>query len=161
VYAVSLTNNSSTKFSNVQFELLSGGIFGSMSTATSGFAMTNVTPFNLINLVKLPPVSGVIGNGTFTNALNMCIRQYTSPNQVVEVRWMKDGKVICRDTLRFNCIGHPTAVGCSQPLEGTLECLKDGTVKYNFRIQNNSNFDATGFNISPTASNVTFSQDSF
>jgi len=160
-YSVSLTNNSSTKFSNVQFELLSGGIFGSMSTATSGFAMTNVTPFNLINLVKLPPVSGVIGNGTFTNALNMCIRQYTSPNQVVEVRWMKDGKVICRDTLRFNCIGHPTAVGCSQPLEGTLECLKDGTVKYNFRIQNNSNFDATGFNISPTASNVTFSQTAF
>ncbi|MEX2089125.1 MAG: SdrD B-like domain-containing protein, partial [Bacteroidota bacterium] len=161
-YAISLTNSSSTVFSNIQFELLSGGMFSTVNTtAVPGWGFTNITPNNLINLVKFPIGQG-IGQGAFSSILNMCVRQYTSPNQIVEVRWMKDGQVLCRDTLRFECVTPPIPTdACSQIINDTLICLPNGTLQYNFRIQNNSNIVSTGFGIFPTTPGVSFSQTLF
>lgn len=161
-YSISLTNNSSTVFSNIEFELLSGGMYSTVSTTSSpSWGFTNITPNNLINLVKFPIAQG-IGHGTFSNVLDMCIRQYSSPNQIIEVSWIKDGKVICRDTLRFQCV--PTVIktdSCSQVINGTLICLPNGTFQYNFRVQNNSNINSTGYGIYPTTPGVLFSQTIF
>ncbi|HEY3372513.1 MAG TPA: SdrD B-like domain-containing protein [Prolixibacteraceae bacterium] len=160
-YSISLTNNSSLVFSNVEFELLSGGMFGTMSASSAGWGFTNVAPNNLLNLVKLPLSQG-IGNGTFNNVLDVCIRQYSSPNQVVEVRWMNHGKVVCRDTLRFECIKVPPVTDdCSQITGGILTCLPNGTFQYDFRVQNNSNINSTGFKINPTTPGLVFSQTDF
>jgi hypothetical protein len=161
-YSISLTNNSSMVFSNVEFELLSGGMYSTVATTSSpGWGFTNITPNNLINLVKFPIAQG-IGHGTFSNVLDMCIRQYSSPNQIIVVNWIKDGKVICRDTLRFQCV--PTVIktdSCSQVINGILKCLPNGTFQYNFRVQNNSTINSTGYGIYPTTPGVSFSQTIF
>lgn len=161
-YSVSLSNNSSKVFSNVEFELLSGGMFSTVSTTTSpGWGFTNVFPNNIIKLVKFP-LTGGIANGNYSNVLDMCIRQYSSPNQVVAVRWIKDGQVICTDTLMFECAPlEPKIDSCSQAINGTLTCLPNGTYKYDFRVQNNSNIMSTGYGIYPTTPGVTFSQTIF
>ncbi|MBA4251862.1 MAG: hypothetical protein C0425_08355 [Chlorobiaceae bacterium] len=161
-YSITLTNNSSTVFSNIEFELLSGGMFSTITTTSSpGWGFTNVSPNNLINLVKFPPFQG-IGQGTFNNVLNMSIRQYSSSSQVIEVRWIKDGEVICRDTLRFECVtpNLPTD-SCSQVINGSLICLPNGTIQYNFQVQNNSNITSSGFGIYPSTPGITFSQTNF
>ncbi len=161
-YSISLTNNSSTKFSNVEFELLSGGMFSTVSTTSApGWGFTNVFPNNVIKLVKFPLTSG-IATGNYSDVLDMCIRQYTSPNQVVAVRWIKDGQVICTDTLKFECAPlEPKIDSCSQAINGTLTCLPNGTYKYEFRVQNNSSIMSTGYGIYPTTPGVTFSQTIF
>lgn len=161
-YDISLTNNSSMVFSNIEFELLSGGMYSTYATTSGpGWAFTNIFPNNLINLVKFPIAQG-IGNGTFNNILDLCIRQYSSPNQIIEVRWIKDGQVICRDTLRFECdsLYNPTD-SCSQVINDTLICLPNGTVQYNFQVQNNSNIISTGYGIHPTTPGVIFSDTLF
>ncbi len=164
-YDVTLMNNSSTTFSNIEFALLSGGMFSTVATtAAPGWGFTNVFPNNLINLVKFVVPAGVvpIGTGAFSNVLDMCIRQYTSPNQVVEVRWIKNGVVMCRDTLRFTCVPTDTAKNnCSQLIHDTLTCMPNGTIRFTFQVQNNSTINATGFGIHPTTPGVTFSDTLF
>ncbi len=161
-YDISLTNNSNIVFSNIEFELLSGGMYSTYATTSvPGWAFTNIFPNNLINLVKFPITQG-IGQGIFNNVLDLCIRQYTSPNQVIEVRWIKDGQVICRDTLRFECDSLYNPIDtCSQVINDTLICLSNGTVQYNFQVQNNSNINATGYGIHPTTPGVIFSDTLF
>jgi len=161
-YSISLTNNSSTVFSSVEFQLLSGGMYSTVSTTSApGWAFTNVSPNYLINLVKLPFGQG-IGHGIFNSVLDMCIRQYPDSNQVIAVKWVKDGKVICTDTLRFECVQlSPKTDTCSQVINGTLTCLKNGTVQYVFRVQNNSVINSTGFGIFPMTPGVSFSKTIF
>ena len=161
-YAISLMNNSSMAFSSVQFVLLSGGMFSTVATTSaSGWGFTNIFPNNLINLVKFPFSSG-IGTGTFNNVLNMCIRQYSSASQVIEVRWIKNGQVVCRDTLQFNCTPTTTHTDtCSQAINGTVECLANGMLQYKFRVQNNSNINSSGYGIFPMTPGVTFSKTIF
>ncbi len=157
-YDISLVNNSSMIFSSVQFELISGGVFSNFTTSTSGWGFTNVWPNNSITLVKLPINSG-IGQGTFNNILNLSVSQYTNPVQTVVVRWMKNGVVMCTDTLRFPCI--PTAPpenDCSQLIDQTLTCRADGSFMFRFRVQNNSNIISTGYGINPVTPGVSFSK---
>jgi SdrD B-like domain/Secretion system C-terminal sorting domain len=161
-YSISLTNNSSTVFSSVELALLSGGMFSTVSTTSApGWGFTNISPNNLINLIKLPFGYG-IGNGTFNDVLDMCIRHYSDSTQIVEVRWIKDGQVVCRDTLRFNCVPTiPPTDTCSQLIDGTFDCLSNGTVQYIFRVQNNSAINSTGFGIFSMTPGVTFSKTIF
>ncbi|GMU88948.1 MAG: hypothetical protein AMXMBFR49_11560 [Chlorobiota bacterium] len=157
-YDISLANNSSMIFSSVQFELISGGVFSNFTTSTSGWGFTNVWPNNSITLVKLPVNSG-IGQGTFNNILNLSVSQYSNPVQTVVVRWMKNGVVMCTDTLRFPCI--PTAPpenDCSQLIDQTLTCRPDGSFMLRFRVQNNSNIISTGYGINPVTPGVSFSK---
>ncbi len=161
-YSISLTNNSSISFSSVQFELLSGGMFSTIgTTSVPGWGFTNVSPNNMINLVKLPLSQG-IGNGTYNNILDMCIRQYPDSNQVIAVKWIKDGQVVCTDTLRFVCVQlSPKTDTCSQVIDGAFTCLPNGKVQFVFRVQNNSIINSTGFGIFPMTPGVTFSKTIF
>lgn len=161
-YAITLHNESSVTFTNVEFELLSGGMFSTVATTTvPGWGFTNAFPNNVVNLVKFP-ISQGIGNGTFANILDLCVRQYSSPTQVIEVRWMKAGELFCSDTLTFECttLELPTD-SCSQVIEDELICLDNGTYQYTFRVQNNSNIASTGYGIYPTTTGVSFSQTLF
>lgn len=161
-YSISLTNNSSTVFSNVEFQLISGGMYSTVATTSApGWAFTNISPNNLINLVKLPFGQG-IGHGSFNNVLDMCIRHYYVADQVIAVKWIKDGVVVCTDTLKFQCT--PTVLPtdtCSQVIDGAMTCLQNGTVQYVFRVQNNSIINSTGFGIFPTTPGVSFSKTIF
>ncbi len=161
-YSISLTNNSATVFSSVQFQLLSGGMFSTVATTSApGWGFTNIAPNNMIDLIKLPFGQG-IGNGTFSNILDMCIRQYPDSNQVIAVKWIKNGQVICTDTLRFECIPTtPPTDTCSQVINGTMTCLQNGNVQYIFRVQNNSTINSTGFGIFPMTPGVSFSKTIF
>ncbi len=160
-YTVSLTNNSSMTFSRVDFQILSGGMFSNFSTVSApGWLLQNISPNDLIQLKKR--YGQQIGSGTFNDVLDMCIRHYPDSNQVVEVKWIKDGEVICRDTLRFNCISLETSTDtCSQVIDGTMTCLANGTVQYIFRIQNNSAIIANGFGIFPMTPGLAFSKTIF
>jgi|GEM_PF-1388104 len=161
-YSISLTNNSSMEFSHVEFELVSGGMFSTFSTSATGWGFTNAWPNNLIKLRKFPPFTQTIGQGTFSDVLDMCIRDYTSPNQVVAVRWMKNGEIVCTDTLMFECTSLDLQIdSCSQANNGTLICLPNGTFLYKFRVQNNSSIMSTGYGIYPTTPGVTFSKTLF
>lgn len=161
-YSISLTNISSMEFSHVEFELVSGGMFSAFSTSATGWGFTNAWPNNLIKLRKFPPFTETIGQGTFPDVLDMCIRDYTSPNQVVAVRWMNNGEVVCTDTLMFECTPLDLPIdSCSQANNGTLTCLPDGTFLYKFRVQNNSTIMSTGYGIYPTTPGVTFSKTLF
>ena len=161
-YSISLTNNSNTVFSSVEFQLISGGMYSTVSTTSApGWAFTNVSPNNLINLVKLPFGQG-IGLGTFNSVLDMCINQYPDSNQVIAVKWIKDGLVVCTDTLKFECISTVTSTDtCSQVIDGAMTCLQNGTIQYVFRVQNNSIINSTGFGIFPMTPGVSFSKTIF
>jgi hypothetical protein len=158
-YSVTLVNNSSTVFSNIEFALLSGGMYSTTATTSvPGWGFTNIFPNNLVNLVKFP-ISMGIGTGTFSNILNLCIRQYLNPTQKIEVRWIKAGRIICRDTLKFECLTPEVVTDpCSQVIKDTIFCLPDGTFQYNFQIQNNSSITSTGYGIFPTTTGAIFSQ---
>ncbi len=161
-YSISLTNTSSMEFSHVEFELVSGGMFSTFSTSATGWGFTNAWPNNLIKLRKFPPFTQTIGQGTFSDVLDMCIRDYSSPNQKVAVRWMQNGEVVCTDTLEFDCTPTETPIDdCSQANNGTITCLPNGTYLYKFRVQNNSNIMSTGYGIYPTTPGVTFSKTLF
>ncbi len=161
-YSISLTNNSSTVFSSVEFQLLSGGMFSTVATTSApGWGFTNISPNNLINLVRLP-FGQAIGHGTFNDVLDMCIRHYSDSTQKIEVRWIKNGQIVCRDTLRFECTPTvPPTDTCSQVIDGTLTCLANGNVRYIFRVQNNSTINSTGFGIFPMTPGASFSKSIF
>lgn len=157
-YDISLVNNSTMVFSSVQFELISGGVFSNFTASSAGWGFTNVWPNNSITLVKMPISTG-IGTGTYNNILNMSISQYTNPIQTIVVRWIKNGVVMCTDTLRYSCTPTvPAEDDCSQLINQTLTCRVDGSFMFKFRVQNNSSIISTGYGINPTTPGVTFSK---
>ena len=157
-YNISLVNNSTMVFSNVEFQLVSGGVFTNFTASNTGWGFTNLWPNNTINLVRMPISTG-IGNGTYNNILNVSISQYTNPIQTIIVKWIKNGVVMCTDTLQFTCIPTvPPANDCSQLIEQTLTCRPDGSFMFKFRVQNNSNITSTGYGINPTTPGVSFSK---
>ncbi|MBK6682457.1 MAG: T9SS type A sorting domain-containing protein [Ignavibacteriales bacterium] len=157
-YDISLVNNSTMVFTSVQFELISGGVFSNFTASSTGWGFTNVWPNNSITLVKMPISTG-IGTGTYNSILNMSISQYTNSIQTVVVRWIKNGVVMCTDTLRFTCIPTvPPEDDCSQLIDQTITCRADGSFMFKFRVQNNSSIISTGYGINPTTPGVTFSK---
>ena len=161
VYSISMTNNSSMVFSNIEFELLSGGMFSNFTTSQTGWGFTNVWPNNKINLIRVP-VSQGIGNGTFSNVLDLSISQYTNPLERIAVKWIKNGNVICTDTLLLNCVPALTPNdSCSQLIYDTTYCLATGGYRLVYRIRNNSNIITSGYGINTLTPGVTFSQTVF
>ncbi|MFT4770804.1 MAG: PKD repeat protein [Cryomorphaceae bacterium] len=62
---------------------------------TSGYTDTSLS--------FLPdPIGGSVPVGTFTLP-RICLETNTAPMQQIEVKWMKDGVVVCRDTLELFC----------------------------------------------------------
>ncbi|MCK6605833.1 MAG: T9SS type A sorting domain-containing protein [Ignavibacteriaceae bacterium] len=161
VYSISLQNNSSTVFSNVEFVIAGDGMFSNFTSSQAGWGFTNVWPNNRINLVRVPPSQG-IGNGSFNNVLDISVAQYTSPFQKIAVNWMKDGNILCSDTIILNCI--PTLTpddSCSQLLYDTAYCTAAGGYNLVYRIRNNSNIITSGYGIHSVTQGVTFSQNIF
>ncbi len=161
VYSISLTNNSSMVFSNIEFELLSDGMFSNFTTSQAGWGFTNVWPNNRINLIRVPSSQG-IGHGTFNNVLDLSIAQYTTPIERIAVKWIKNGNIVCTDTLLLNCIPALTPNdSCSQLIYDTAYCTAAGGYKLVYRIRNNSNIITSGYGIHPITPGVTFSQTVF
>jgi len=158
-FAVSLANNSSNIFTNVEFELISGGMFSNVSTPQPGWGFTNITPNNKVNLVSIPSSAG-IGQGTFNNVLNLKLENNSSGNQQIIVKWMQNCLEICRDTIDLNCSGTALGDSCSAFIFDTVICRVTG-LKLVYQIQNNSNVTASGYSITPTTPGAYFPKTMF
>lgn len=52
---------------------------------------------------------------------DICLQTDEAPNQLVEIKWMKDGEVVCRDTLSLFC-----EPGCGYMLDEVIDCTNTG-----------------------------------
>ena len=99
--------------------------FGSGWT-TSGFTGTDVS--------FLP--GAVFGNhaplGVF-GIPQICVQTDAAPNQQIEIKWMKDGEVVCRDTIETAC--EPP---CGYLLQESIECDPTGFWNFSALLKNTS-----------------------
>ncbi|MBI1268214.1 MAG: PKD domain-containing protein [Cryomorphaceae bacterium] len=61
----------------------------------------------------------------------ICIQTSVAPNQLVEVKWIHDGEVVCRDTLSLFC-----EPDCGYFKNEVIQCNTDGTWTFNADLVN-------------------------
>lgn len=147
-YDLNLINNAPANyFTQVRLKSEPGTIFSTWTATGSGWGSMNIFPSNEIQYVHS---SGFIPTGNQNNILNFCLAGFTTPQQKVFVEWMKDNDIVCVDTLTMNCPPREEPKNsCAQIINSSIECLANGTFKYNFQVQNNSNITTTGFMLNP------------
>ena len=134
-YAISLYNN----FGPNTFDGISVCMLSANTTMTitnpfgSGWYTDNYTP-TMIGLSVVPPWGTSIPTGTFTLP-TICITTSNAPPQLVEIKWMQDGQIICRDTIELSC--EPP---CGYITEDTLICQGTGGWVWQGSIKNTSAF---------------------
>jgi len=97
--------------------------FGSGWT-TAGYTGTEVS--------FLPDGPGFVPNGVFSLP-QICLQTNAPPSQLLEIKWMKDGEVVCRDTVSLFC--EPP---CGYIVQESVLC-DAGTWTYQGQITNTSN----------------------
>lgn len=146
-YTLNLINNfNSNYFTGVQTELITSGVQFGFQTAGAGWAFYGTS----LNTTWLPvPVGTKIPNAA-NGKINFTLTGYTTTPQKIVLRWMRGidrDTVVCTDTLLLNCVPpYPVTDTCSQFISVTTRCITGG-FEFKFKIQNNSNFNATGFMI--------------
>lgn len=111
--------------------------------AASGWFTTGYTG-TAVGFVPNPPAGG-IGMGVLTLP-KICIQTQQSPQQWIEIKWMKDGKVVCRDTLALHC--DPP---CGYLTNDAVLCEAPGTFLYTGTLYNTSGQTIQGAYVSFTA----------
>ncbi|MFA5010433.1 MAG: hypothetical protein WC644_00630 [Ignavibacteria bacterium] len=161
-YDLNLINNAPANyFTQVKLKTESGTMFSTWTAASgSGWGSMNIFPSNEIQYVHS---SGFIPTGNQNNILNFCLAGFTTSPQKILVEWIKDAEIVCIDTLTTTCPPREEPKNnCAQIINDSIECLANGTFKYNFQIQNNSNNTTTGFILNPISpSDLTLSPVNF
>lgn len=136
-YDISLFNNyANGYFDGINICMLSAGVTMTMNNPFgSGWFTNSLTP-TLIELTVAPPLGTSIPLGVVTLP-TICIQSDQAPPQFVEIKWMKDGEVVCRDTIELNC--EPP---CGYISAEAVECNVDGTGGWTYSgiIHNTSNY---------------------
>jgi PKD repeat protein len=65
----------------------------------------------------------------------ICVQTNVAPNQQIEVKWMKDGVVLCSDTVEVFC--EPP---CGYLLQESIVCNPNGTWNFSALIKNTANY---------------------
>jgi len=141
-WQMNLTNNySNTYFTEVQLCILTPGvIFGALGNGFPTWAQTS-TP-TMATFKKWPLGSFIGASATLPT---FCLSGITGPPQVpqdVEIKWLDaTGKVVCKDTLRFNC-PWPDTTDCAVLVCPQVECdpKLPGVYTLTFQVKNNSAF---------------------
>lgn len=161
-YDLNLINNAPANyFTQVKLKTESGTMFSTWTAASgSGWGSMNIFPSNEIQYVHS---SGFIPTGNQNSILNFCLAGFTTSPQKILVEWIKNSEIICVDTLVTTCPPREEPENnCAQIINESIECLSNGTFKYNFQIQNNSNNTTTGFMLNPVSpSGLTLSPANF
>lgn len=132
-YAISLYNN----FGPGAFDGISLCLLSANTTMTignpfgSGWFTNNYTP-TVIDLGVVPPLGTTIPAGVFTLPV-ICTKTSAAPPQFLEIKWMQDGEVICRDTVELSC--EPP---CGYIPEDTIICQDNGGWTWQGLIKNTS-----------------------
>lgn len=147
-YDLNLINNAPANyFTQVKLRTELGTMFSTWTATGSGWGSMNIFPSNEIQYVH---TSGFIPAGNLNNILNFCLAGFTTSPQKIFVEWIKDAEIVCVDTLTTDCPPREEQKNnCAQIINGSIECLANGTFKYNFQVQNNSNITTTGFMLNP------------
>jgi PKD repeat protein len=64
----------------------------------------------------------------------ICIQTNDAPNQLVEIKWMKDGEIVCRDTLSLFC-----EPDCGYMLNEVIDCTNTGW-NYSACVKNTADY---------------------
>ncbi len=161
-FNINLHNNFDPNFfTGVQTEVLTSGayLYQVNNFPGSGWWHTDLFPFTNSNLdwKKIPPTSNGIFINTGTTTLpKVCLSGYSTIPQQIEVRWMKDSSVVCRDTLTFDCIPPPPVDTCITVVYDTVRCLPNGNYAYDFQIQNLTNHTIHTFDLNNFSPSVIF-----
>lgn len=132
-YELELTNDFCPGyFTSIVTEVITPGVeFGSLSGGASWAGALSASK-QIINW--RPTGGGTIPTGTL-GGIQFCLDNINNISQVpqeVVVHWMKGREIVCTDTLEFNC--NPCAF-----MEVTeVICNDDGTVTFNYTIDNTS-----------------------
>jgi PKD repeat protein len=132
-FDIYLTNNFAPNyFDQIGLNVLSPATtFGIANFPGSGWTTSGYNGISAL-LNPDPLVSGV-PVGTFSLP-TICIQTNTAPWQSVEITWIKDGEVICRDTLQVFC--EPP---CGYVAQESIECnTQTGEWMYTMTIKNTS-----------------------
>jgi len=152
-WTLNLINNySGSYFTGVQTEIITNGVvFKSQSPGPGPNYWVTTNP-TISPVTWLPqPIGSFIQLGNTNDQINFILTGYSTTPQKMVLRWMRGSNrdtVVCTDTLVFDCTPpYPVTNNCSQIVEDTLVCMPDSTFEYRFKVQNNSAFDATGFQL--------------
>ena len=63
----------------------------------------------------------------------ICVETDAAPNQQIEIKWMKDGEIVCRDTIETAC--EPP---CGYLLQESIECDPSGFWNFSALLKNTS-----------------------
>jgi PKD repeat protein len=98
----------------------------------SGWLTANYTPTSL-SLIP-DPIGSDVPLGFFSIP-EICIQTNAAPSQQIEILWMKDGQIVCRDTISVFC--EPP---CGYVTAETIECNPaTGQWIYTAQVKNTSN----------------------
>ena len=135
-------------FSKVETEVLSGAIFGYHALGGPDAALWTVMPGATPTKITYAPLSGYIGKDLVDDIIQFCLDSVSQIPQKVVVRWytglLPDERVLCTDTLTFNC---NKDYQCLKVVP-KIECLLDsGKYKLTMTVTNQSSipFNATHF----------------
>lgn len=102
-YGILLQNNyAAGYFNGISLCMLSPGVTMTINNPFgSGWLVTGYTP-TVISLAPVPPAGNSLPLGQIALP-NICINTSLAPAQFLEIKWLKDGKTICRDTVQLSC----------------------------------------------------------
>ncbi|SER38965.1 SdrD B-like domain-containing protein [Neolewinella agarilytica] len=134
-YDILLTNTRPDLFTQVNVKALGGiSIVSPVITDPNWFYLSQTT--SELQLIQTQgnacPGSGLafMPTGTYS-PVTICLDNYTSSPQQVEVEWLTCDGQACSDTLDFFCpIEEPT--GCAKITRDTFYCDQNGQYKYDF-----------------------------
>ncbi|MCB0599353.1 MAG: PKD domain-containing protein [Lewinellaceae bacterium] len=99
----------------------------------SGWATNYYSP-TLIELAAAPSPGNGLPSGAF-QLPEICVQTQQAPNQLLEIKWMQRGKVICRDTIALFC-----EPDCGYLFQEDIRCNAGGSWTYNATLKNTSAF---------------------
>ncbi len=172
-FSIDLTNNHDANyFTNIETEILTPNVtFGIIDNFLgSGWGIISNSNNRNIRWRTFPP------NGNYvpinSSLPKMCLRNIVNPTQVpqhIEIRWMVNDSIACRDTLEINCDFVPVSDGCADIPHSSLVCNNNGTYQYTFDVQNNTTTQMESFalvsvnpagSISPTSFSIPIAPNS-
>lgn len=96
----------------------------------SGWTTSGYTP-TAFSLIPGPIFGNAVPLGAVTLP-EICVQTNTAPNQLIEITWMHDGVIVCKDTIEVNC-----EPDCGYVLNDTIVCDPlTGTWLYQGYIKN-------------------------
>ncbi len=131
-YEVILFNgNDPGTFDEIAYCLLEADGQLSVRTTFGGDWLANISTDD--RSAVLSPVAGDVPTGVFTLP-TFCLDETTGLEQQVEIKWLSDGEIVCRDTITVECESD-----CGYLTAGQIDCGREGYV-WNGTVVNTSDF---------------------